>query len=206
MQQLMPPQASANGMGDMPPQAATNGGIFGPSMAGIGDDMPPQASANGMGMPPQASANGMGMPPQASANGFGASPDGIGAYMSDPGGNPIPMQQTMHYWPQQPGVGAELAFLEPQDTSGKAALQSAGFTALLVAITTGIGFAWGKGWGAVSGLTIGAGIMNGYRAQKWMNDPDPRARHEAIVSATVGVGEAVIAGYAIWKAAKARKR
>ena len=170
--------------------------------------MPPQASANGMGMPPQASANGMmgmgAMPPQASANGMGASPDGLGAYLTNPGGEPVAPSPTTHYWPAPP-IAGELPFFEAADTSGKAALQSAGFTALLVAVTTGLGFAWGKAWGAVGGLTLGAGAMNAYRAQKWMNDPDPMRRHEAIVSATVGVGEAVVAGYSLWKAAKARK-
>jgi hypothetical protein len=155
-------------------------------------------------MPPQAQA-GMGQPPpQAQANGTGAGPDGMGAYLAEPGGQVISQTPTMSYWPQQQ-VGAELAFLEPEDTSGKATLQSAGFTALLVAVTTGIGLAWGKGWGAVAGLTVGAGIANAYRAQKWMNDADPSRRHEAIVSATVGIGELVVAGYAVWKASKARK-
>lgn len=156
-------------------------------------------------LPPQAASNGMGQPPpQAAPNGVGASPDGIGSYISNPGGQVIDQSATTHYYPAGP-VGAELSFLEPEDTSGKAALQSAGFTALVVALTTGIGFAWGKAWGAVAGLTFGGAIMNGYRAQKWMNDPEPAKRHEAVVSATVGVGEVVVGAYAIWKAAQARK-
>jgi hypothetical protein len=178
MQPLLPPQATA---GVMPPQA----------QAGMGA-MPPQAQA-GMGV----------MPPQAAA-GVGVSPDGIGSFIAQPGGQRIDQSSTTRYWPEMQMQG-ELPFLEPRDTSGQATLQSAGFTALFVALTTGIGLAWGKGWGAVAGLTIGAGLMNAYRAQKWMNDPDPGRRHEAIVSATVTVGEAIVAGYAIFKANQARK-
>lgn len=137
-------------------------------------------------------------PSQAQA-GYGRSPDGIGAIVTDAAGRVIPQAPTTHYAPQ----GA--VFLEPGDTSGQAALQSAGFTALLVAVTTGIGLAWGKAWGAVAGLTIGAAATNGYRAQKWMNDPDPSRRHEAIVSATVAVGEVVVAGYSLYRGAQARK-
>jgi len=133
----------------------------------------------------------------------GASPDGIGAYMSNPSGEVISQTPTTHYWPQP--VGAELPFLEPQDTSGQATMQSAGFTALLVAVTTGLGFAWGKGWGAVGGLLAGATLANGYRAQKWINDADPGRRHEAVVSATVGIAQAVGGGYALWKASQSKK-
>lgn len=155
-------------------------------------------------LPPQAATNGMGQgPPQAAANGMGVSPDGLGAYLSQPGGEVIDQTPTTHYYPAP--VGAELQFLEPGDTSGKAALQSAGFTSLLVALTTGIGFAWGKGWGAVGGLLVGGSLVNGYRAQKWLNDPDAGRRHEAITSATVGIGEIVAGVYALWRASKARK-
>ncbi len=181
----MPPQAQA-GLGAMPPQAQA--GVFGALPPNYDDAGYDQAQAGVGQMPPQAQA--------------GVSPDGLGAYLSEPGGQRISQTATTNYWPQMQG---ELAFLEPQDTSGRATLQSAGFTALLVALTTGIGLAWGKGWGAVAGLTIGAGVANAYRAQKWMNDPDPSRRHEAIVSATVTVGEAIVAGYALYKASKARK-
>lgn len=192
----MPPQAQA-GFGAMPPQAQAGFGALPPNYEAGYD----QAQA-GMGqMPPQAQAGFGAMPPQAQA---GPSPDGIGAYLSEPGGEHISQTATTNYWPQ-PQLQGQLAFLEPEDTSGRATLQSAGFTALLVALTTGIGLAWGKGWGAVAGLTAGAGIANAYRAQKWMNDPDASRRHEAVVSATVTVGEAIVAGYAIYKASKARK-
>ncbi len=176
----------------MPPQA----------QAGFGE-MPPQAQAGlGMGLPPQAQAGTGQMPPQAQAGAPG--PDGMGAILSEPGGQVINQTPTTFYYPQTQMQG-QLQVLEPVDTSGKATLQSAGFTALLVALTTGIGLAWGKGWGAVAGLTVGAGVANAYRAQKWMNDPDPSRRHEAVVSLTVGLGELVVAGYSVWKASKARK-
>lgn len=128
----------------------------------------------------------------------------MGAYLSEPGGQVINQTPTTFYYPQTQMQG-ELQFIEPQDTSGGATLQSAGFTALLVALTTGIGLAWAKGWGAVAGLTVGAGLVNAYRAQKWLNDPDPGRRHEAVVSMTVGLGELVVAGYAVWKASQTRK-
>lgn len=165
-------------------------------LRGMQPMLPPQAQA---GMPPQAQA---GLPPQAQA-GFGAGPDGMGAYLTNPGGQVLDQTATMHYWPQ-PQLEGQLPFLEPSDTSGRATLQSAGYTALLVALTTGIGLAYGKGWGAVAGLTIGAGAANAYRAQKWINDPDPSRRHEAVVSATVGVGELVVAIYSAWRASKAK--
>lgn len=201
MEPMMPPQAQA-GFGAMPPQAAA--GVFGALPPNAADDFEQAQAGMGGGMGQAQAQAGMGqaMPPQAHA-GYGRSPDGMGAYLSEPGGQMIDQTSSTNYWPQQ--MQGEMAFLEPQDTSGRATLQSAGFTALLVALTTGVGLAWGKGWGAVAGLTVGAGFANVYRAQKWMNDPDPSRRHEAIVSATVTVGEAVVAGYAIYKASKARK-
>lgn len=131
----------------------------------------------------------------------GASPDGLGAILLEPGMAPSALQvPTTHYYPQ-----AQAGFPEPDDTSMQAALQSAGISALLVAITTSVGFAWARGWGAAAGLTVGAGVANAYRAQKYMNAADPNFRHEAIVSATVGLSELAGAIYFIYRGAKARK-
>lgn len=143
-----------------------------------------------------------GMPPQAQAGApVGTSPDGLGAILLEPGmQTQAPHQPTTHYYPR-PQAG----FPEPDDTSMQAALQSAGYTALLVAVTTGVGFAWGKGWGAAAGLTIGAGAANAYRAQKYMNAPDPNIRHEAVVSATVGVSELAASIYFLYRGAQTRK-
>lgn len=139
------------------------------------------------------------MPPHAQAG--APSPDGLGAILVEPGMHArAPQVPTTQYYPA-PIQG----FPEPDDTSMQAALQSAGFTALLVALTTGVGFAWAKGWGAAAGLTIGAGVANGYRAAKYMNAPEPNIRHEAVVSATVGVGELAGAVYFLYKGAKTRK-
>jgi hypothetical protein len=126
-------------------------------------------------------------------SGIGTSPDGIGST--------IPTEPITRYYP----VSGELAFLEPKDTSGAAAAQSAGFTALLAAVGLGVGTALGKGWGAVAGLMLAGAVSNGYRAQKWMNDEDPSKRHEAVVSATFGVFEAIMGSYAAWKASKTAK-
>ncbi len=149
-----------------------------------------------MGMPELMPAHA----PQAQAGPVGVSPDGLGAILMEPGGQPAPQVPTTQYYPQ-----AAAGFPEPEDTSMQAALQSAGFTALLVALTTGVGFAWAKGWGAAAGLTVGAGVANAYRAQKYMNSPDPNFRHEAIVSATVGVSELALAIYALYRGAQTRK-
>lgn len=141
----------------------------------------------------------------------GASPDGIGAYLRQPADSG-PMREyvsatpTTHY--ENTGgrpVGGELAFLEPRDTSGQAAVQSAGFTAVLVAVGVGAGALAGGGWGAGAGLMLTAAVANGYRAQKWMNEPDPGRRHEAVVSATFAVMEVALGSYLSYKAYKGAK-
>lgn len=119
--------------------------------------------------------------------------------MTNPGGAPVPQQPyTSEYYTATGG-------LEPEDTSPQAAVQSAGFTALFVAIATGIGLAAGKGWGATAGLTLSGAVANGYRAQKWMNEADPGRRHEAVVSATFALFEVAVGGYAVWKAVQEKK-
>lgn len=183
MQPLMPPQAQAGyePVGMMPPQAQAGFGM-----------MPPQAQAGFGQMPPQAQA------------GMGASPDGLGAYLSEPGGQVLDQTATTHYYPEQQMQGP-IPWLEPTDTSAQATVQSAGYTALLVAVTTGVGLAWARGWGAVAGFTLGAALANGYRAQKDINSPDPSRRHEAVVSGTIGLGELIIFGYSTYRAAQSRK-
>jgi len=139
---------------------------------------------------------------QASLPGLGRSPDGIGAYLTEPGGAPVERTPTSLYYPSP--IGAELP-MEPTDTSTLAAVQSAGFTALFVALGTAVGLGLGGGLGAGAGLMLSGAAVNGYRAQKWMNDADPGRRHEAVVSATVGVFEVVIGGYLVWKARAAKR-
>lgn len=145
-----------------------------------------------------------------SGESVGGSPDGLGAYLyqRSPG---TPMSEHLSHTPTthyevnggRP-VAGEVDFLEPDDTSSSAALQSAGFTALLVAIGIGVGVALGKGWGAGAGLMLTGAAANAYRAQKWLNAEDPTKRHEAVVSATIGVFEVGIGGYLAYKAYKSK--
>lgn len=127
----------------------------------------------------------------------------MGAILSEPGMQPTPQVPTTEYYPLV-RASQTAGFPEPDDTSMQAAVQSAGFTALLVAVTTGLGFAWAKGWGAAAGLTVGAGTANAYRATKYMNSPQPNIRHEAIVSATIGLSQLAGAIYFIYRGAKSR--
>lgn len=129
--------------------------------------------------------------------GVGAGPDGLGARMVGGAGPQVPITRY-HTVP----LSAELSFLEPGDTSSGAAVQSAGFTLLLVALGTGVGVALGGGWGAVGGLMLSGAAANGYRAQKWANDPEPGKRHEAIVSGVFALFGAVSGSYALYQAAK----
>jgi hypothetical protein len=144
---------------------------------------------------------------------IGKSPDGVGAYLyqdDEDVGRPMTRHMshvpTTHYEVNggRP-VGAELEFLEPDDTSSGAALHSAGFTALLAALGIGVGVMLGGGWGAGAGLMIAGAGANAYRGQKWMNDADPARRHEAVVSATIAVFEVGIGGYLAYKAYKSKK-
>jgi len=132
----------------------------------------------------------------------GNSPDGLGAYVRPEAGDnfspqqpfqqqfqqqPVMQMPSPQYYPQQ--MAGELAFLEPEDTSDGAAMRSGGFTLLFVAVSTGIGYAWKGGFGAISGLLLSAGAANGYRAQKWFGSEDPSEKHEALVSSVFAAGE-----------------
>lgn len=136
----------------------------------------------------------------------GGSPDGLGAYATPDYGfqqsvQPPPPRPV--YEPEQEAVGGEIDWIEPDDTSSGAATKSAGFTLLFVAVMTGVGYAIKGGLGAASGLLLGAGIANGYRAQKWWDSGEPSEKHEAIVSAVFGVGEVAAGAYVGYKAFKA---
>jgi len=159
---------------------------------------------------------------------FGSSPDGLGLdamwspqsipqmpiteYEPTPGGVPpqlpggaaMPVPYPIHQLPPlPPGVsGYQSNLVEPRDTSPQAAVQSAGISALLLAVGVAAGAAAGGGWGAAGGLCIAAAAMNGYRAQKWMDSKQPGERHEAVVSATFAVFQVGGAGYFIYRAMK----
>lgn len=161
------------------------------------------------------------LPPQAQAGmgALGLSPDGIGAMLSiDPtraarapstalGPPPAPLaisrgvppEATVHYHGQPLGYEAPI---EPKDTSTSAAVQSAGITSVLVAVAIGAGVVAGGVWGAGAGLMLAGALANGYRAQKWMDSNNASERHEAVVSATFGVGELVLGGYLAYRAYK----
>jgi len=116
-----------------------------------------------------------------------------------------PQQQP--YYPQQPMAG-EIEFLEPEDTSDGAAMRSGGFTLLFVAVSTGIGYAWKGGFGAISGLLLSAGAANGYRAQKWFGSEDPSEKHESLVSSVFAAGEifgGLFVGYQAMKQSEKRR-
>lgn len=139
--------------------------------------------------------------PQVAMEGMGrdsvgdSSPDGLGAYAVPPSGSyPQPTESSpnppMYYGPQGPQqMQGEVEFIEPEDTSDGAAMKSAGFTLLFVALSTGIGYAWKGGHGAISGLLLSAGTANAYRSQKWFSSEDPGEKHEAIVSGLFAAGE-----------------
>lgn len=135
----------------------------------------------------------------------GGSPDGLGAYATPDYGfqrpQPPPTPQPRPVYEPE-AVGGEIDWIEPDDTSSGAATKSAGFTLLFVALFTGVGYAIKGGLGAASGLLIGAGIANGYRAQKWWDSGEPSEKHEAIVSAVFGVGEVAAGAYVGYKAFK----
>lgn len=160
------------------------------SPPGLSDfGLPPQPAMAGS---PDGLAAYSRVPPQAAVNGLGAS-------LIE---RRIPQQQTVRYHQQPVGWTAPV---EPKDTSSGAAVQSAGFTALLSAVAIGIGAATGGAWGAGAGLLLAGALANGYRAQKWINEQDPERRHEAIVSATFAVGEVALGGYLAYRAHKAKK-
>lgn len=98
-----------------------------------------------------------------------------------------------------------LDFLEPDDTTSASLSRSAGFTALFVALSTGIGYAVKGGMGAATGLLLSGAAANGYRAQKWWNSQDPSEKHEAIVSSIFAVGGFVAAGYIGWRASQEKQ-
>lgn len=133
---------------------------------------------------------------------MGGGPDGLGAARRRVGG-PGPQVPITRY--HTAPLGAELSMLEPADTSSGAAMQSAGFTLLFVAVGTGVGVALGGGWGAVGGMMLTGAAANGYRAQKWSNAADPGQRHEAIVSGIFALFGAVGGSYALYQAASKKK-
>lgn len=151
-------------------------------------------------------------PPQ----GFAGSPDGLGAFVHPDGspGTQLPPQQHHDPMPMQPQPGipysqvphtpihGELDFIEPDDTSGGAAMRSGGMTLLLVAVSAGAGYAWRGGWGATAGLLLSAGVANGYRAQKWWGSADPGEKHEAVVSGLFALAEIFGGGFVAYKASK----
>lgn len=131
-----------------------------------------------------------------------------GAYLTQPADAASPMRSHL---PLVPTTRYEItggrpvgASIEPADTSGQAALQSAGFTALLAATGIAVGAALGGGFGAGAGLMLTGALANGYRAQKWIDSADPALRHEAVVSATFGVFQTAIGGYLVWRSTKSK--
>lgn len=146
----------------------------------------------------------------------GPSPDGLGAYVepapedanypfpdpTDSSPNPPPISESYHARAAYQPMHGEIDFLEPDNTSAGAATRSAGFTLLLVALTTGIGYAWKGGLGAATGLLVSAGAANIYRAQKWFEASDPSEKHEAIVSSVFAVGELGAGAYVGYQAYK----
>jgi len=151
-----------------------------------------------------------------SPDGLGGSPDGLGAYVRpEPGDANYPYPQPTASSPYPPPLergpeygpmAGEIDFIEPDDTSTGAATRSAGFTLLFVAMLTGVGYAIKGGLGAASGLLLGAGIANGYRAQKWWDSGEPSEKHEAIVSAVFAAGELAAGGYVAYKAYQSGER
>lgn len=163
------------------------------------------------------------------SDGLGGSPDGLGAYaqtpeeMADPdigpanrdfghanrdfnipsGGNAYEPGEVAPY-PYGATAGT-IDMIEPEDTSPEAASRSAGFTVLLVALSTGIGYAAKGGLGAATGLLLSGALANGYRAQKWWNSEDPSEKHEAIVSGIFAAGGVVAGGYIGYRAMQEKK-
>lgn len=140
---------------------------------------------------------------RSSPDGLGAA-QGMGAYVQPaPGdsGYPYPQPTDSSPYPgQYSATHGQIDFIEPEDTSSGSATRSAGFTLLFVALGTGLGYAWKGGLGACTGLLVTAGLANVYRAQKWFDSPEPSEKHEAIVSALLGVGELGSSCYVGWKA------
>ncbi len=133
-------------------------------------------------------------------NGLGAGPDGLGWS----GGNAarVPQEPATHYYPDAAGW---VAPIEPAGTTGTDAIQSAGVAALLAAFGTGVGLAAGGPFGAGAGLMLAGAVSNGYRAQKWWNDPDPGKKHEAMVSVVFATFEVVMGSYMSYKAYQSRQ-
>ncbi len=107
-------------------------------------------------------------------------------------------------YPYDAAAGVE-EWLEPHDTSPEAAMRTAGFTVLFVAVSTGIGYAVKGGLGAVTGLLGAGALANGYRAQKWWGSADPSEKHEAVVSGLFAFAGGVGAAYLGYKAATMEK-
>jgi len=145
----------------------------------------------------------------------GVSPDGLGAYVNPEPGDPY--QSPGPQMPQAPPapmytpqyssqMAGPIEFIEPEDTSSGSALRSSGFTLLFVALSTGVGYAWRGGQGAVSGLLLSAGLANGYRAQKWFGSDDPSEKHESMVSTIFAAGELFGGAYLAYQAAKSGRK
>ncbi len=122
--------------------------------------------------------------------GIGRSPDGLGQRV-------VPQRPSTHYHADLEG---EIQAIEPRDTSPAAAAKSAGVAALVASVGIGSGLVTGGPWGAGAGLMLSGALLNGYRAQKWINDDDPGRKHEAVVSGTLAVFEVLLGGYMIYKA------
>lgn len=103
-------------------------------------------------------------------------------------------------------LAGKIDFIEPEDTSPQAAVRSAGFTALTVAVAFGTGLALGGPWGGLSGILLSGSAFNGYRAQKWWGSADPSEKHEAVVSALFAAVGVASGGYTAYKAFQAKDR
>lgn len=104
-----------------------------------------------------------------------------------------------------PVGGGPWPALEPADTSGPAALRSAGFTTLLLAASVGAGVAFGGPWGGAAGLLLAAGLANGYRMQKWWDSQSASEKHEAVVSGVFGAAATGMGIYAAYKAYQSKQ-
>jgi len=124
-----------------------------------------------------------------SSDGIGASPDGVGSAPDGIGATSVPLGDPMEGW-------------EPTDVSPPAAARSAGITALIVAVSLGVGIAAGGPWGAGAGLLLAGAAFNGYRAQKWWGSPDPSEKHEAVVSSVFAAAGLGLGGYMGYRAYK----
>lgn len=97
---------------------------------------------------------------------------------------------------QQPAFGQS----DPVGVEG----HTLGLSLLLASLGTGLGMYWGGAFGGLAGAAMGGGLVNVYRAVRYVMVGTPAADREALISGTYAVISLAAGGYLAYRVSERR--